>query len=156
MKNRLNRKQRRFCTLVSAAYSPSEAAARAGFDGKASDAADELLENKEVISLIRRLNAEELCRTGEAEAGLRRLAFGSCTDAIRLCFCERLPDDLDKYDLFNVAEFKHTEKGTEVKFFDRQKALDALGCIASNSAESAEPFYRALKDGARMLEMNDE
>ena len=59
---------------------------------------------------------------------LRELAFGSCTDAVRLAF--RAPDDdrgLEDLDLTGLSEFKRNANGTvEVKLVDRLEALQML------------------------------
>ena len=62
-------------------------------------------------------------------AGLKRLAFGSCRDAVTLAFAEELPpaEIIGKLDLFNVSEIKRDKGGgVEIKLFDRLKALEKL------------------------------
>ena len=82
-------------------------------------------------------------------AGLRRLAFGSCNDAVKLAFADELPpqEELDRLDLYNVAEIKRVRGGgVEVKVFDRIKALEKLGELERtvSEAENAEALIRAL------------
>lgn len=92
----------------------------------------------------------------EVRAGLRRIAFSSSADAIKLLFSENLDGvDVESLDLFNIAEIKRPKTGgLEIKFFDRIKALEKLGDI-SDSAEndSARPFYNALEKSAAALEV---
>lgn len=62
-------------------------------------------------------------------AGLKRLAFGSCSDAVYLVFADELPpaEVISRLDLFNVSEIKRVKGGgVEVKLFDRLKALEKL------------------------------
>lgn len=62
-------------------------------------------------------------------AGLRRLAFGNCSDAVYLVFADEMPpaETIKKLDLFNISEIKRVKGGgVEIKFFDRQKALEKL------------------------------
>lgn len=62
-------------------------------------------------------------------AGLNRLAFGNCSDAVYLVFADELPpaEVISKLDLFNVSEIKRVKGGgVEVKLFDRLKALEKL------------------------------
>ena len=62
-------------------------------------------------------------------AGLKRLAFGNCKDAVVLAFAEELPPShvIEKLDLFNVSEIRRIKGGgVEIKIFDRLKALEKL------------------------------
>lgn len=86
-----------------------------------------LISNRSVrkkISAIRAQSAEV-----PAAAGLRRIAFGRNNDAVRLVCSEQITDeDIDSADLYGVSEIKCSKGGvTEIKFFDRLKALEALG-----------------------------
>lgn len=61
--------------------------------------------------------------------GLRRIAFGSVADAVKLMLrSDELTDrQLKKLDLYNVSGVKRSSGGiTEIKFFDRIKALECL------------------------------
>jgi len=82
-------------------------------------------------------------------SGLRKLAFGRNNDAVYLVFAEDLPpaDIIRGLDLFNVSEMKRVKGGgVEVKFFDRQKALERMfeyvNC--SDSVKNAESLFAAL------------
>ncbi|MCM1114366.1 MAG: terminase small subunit [Clostridium sp.] len=81
--------------------------------------------------------------------GLRRLAFGEITDAVSLLFEseETIISTLPRLDLFNVSEIKRAKGGgMEIKFFDRLKALDKLGELASaGEKKGAASFYEALE-----------
>ena len=73
--------------------------------------------------------SELLSGNSEVTAGLKRLAFGSCKDAVVLAFTEELPppEVIEKLDLFNVSEIKRVKGGgVEIKLFDRLKALEKL------------------------------
>lgn len=86
------------------------------------------LENQKYKALISRFR-EVLSDGGSVISGLKRLAFGSCSDAVYLVFADELPppDVIDKLDLFNVSEIKRVKGGgVEVKLFDRLKALEKL------------------------------
>ena len=62
------------------------------------------------------------------KAGLERLAFGRINDAVELVFAEEVtPAKIRQADLYNVSEIKKIKGGgVEIKFFDRQKALERL------------------------------
>ncbi len=82
-------------------------------------------------------------------AGLQRLAFGSVNDAIGLVFSENPIDASSIYglDLFNVSEVKRVKGGgVEVKFFDRQKALEKMLDYANSndSSNTAKSLLDAL------------
>ena len=58
-----------------------------------------------------------------------RLAFGSVADAMKLMLCEESmsTEEIERLDLFNVSDIKRPKGGgLEIKFFDRQKALERL------------------------------
>lgn len=122
----------------------AEAAVKAGFDrDSALTEGVACLENQQCKELIAQLR-EVLSDSGSVISGLKRLAFGSCSDAVYLVFADELPPPavIDRLDLFNVSEIKRVKGGgVEVKLFDRQKALEKLfefenTCSDRGSAES--------------------
>ena len=84
------------------------------------------------------------CRK-RALLGYERLAFGSTADAFRLLMSSAQDaPDVGLLDLFNVAEIKKPKDGAmEIKFFDRLKALEQLGCAPGEDGTAA-AFYEAL------------
>mgnify|MGYP003292202735 FL=1 len=130
MSEKISEKRRyNFCCWYAVLGSAEEAALKAGFP-KASAFTDaaECLKDSECRKLI----AEMRCcfsDTSSVRAGLRRLAFGSCKDAVTLAFADELPppDVIGNLDLFNVSEIKRVKGGgVEIKLFDRLKALEKL------------------------------
>lgn len=84
-------------------------------------------------------------------AGLKRIAFSSSSDSVKLLFCSK--DDalsqLENLDLFHVAEIKiPRENAMEIKFFDRFKALEKLAQMANDSDNQAgkSNFFNALNE----------
>lgn len=70
-----------------------------------------------------------MAENNSVKAGLERLAFGNCNDAVVLAFADELPptDVISGLDLFNVSEIKRDKGGgVEIKFFDRLKAIEKL------------------------------
>ena len=119
-----------FCCNYVTLGNAEEAALKAGFPREnALTAGIELLKTKECQELIAQIR-DILSDSGNVVvSGLKRLAFGSCADAIHLVFAEELPpvDAVAKLDLFNVAEIKRVKGGgVEIKLFDRMKALEKL------------------------------
>lgn len=149
MKTNLKPKEKVFCRLIAQACAPAEAAVRAGYRLAPAKAADRLLGREEVRRTIEQYSAALFRRN--AVAGYERIAFGSVADAVRLCFADGVPDDLDALDLYMVSEIKRSKNGVEIKLFDRLKALDRLSELAAPEDDRAEPFYRALEEGARRL-----
>ena len=138
-----------FCRLVAEACAPAEAAVRAGYRLAPAKAADRLLAREDIRQAIAQAEEKAACR--RAAAGYGRIAYGSIADAVRLCFADEVPGDLDGMDLYAVSEIKRSKNGVEIKFHDRLKALDRLSELAAPDADRAEPFYRALELSAQRL-----
>lgn len=150
----LNERELLFCAYYSQTHSAREAAARAGYRLRPELHGIRLLERDDVRTEIERLE-KRLQTAQEIRDGYRRLAFGPVTDAIHLLFLEEAPapGQLEKMDLFPIAEIKRPRAGgIEIKFFDRLKALERLSQLEEQSAQNgALPFYEALEKGACAL-----
>lgn len=118
-----------FCCWYVLLGNAFEAAERAGFPKEtALTEAVKCLRSQECRKTIASLR-DILSDSGSVAAGLKRLAFGSCTDAVYLVFADELPPPsvIEGLDLFNVSEIKRVKGGgVEVKLFDRLKALEKL------------------------------
>lgn len=137
-KNDLKAKRNAFCCYYVMLGNVIEAAERAGFDRKNALAEGvKCLRSAECRRTIAGLR-EVLNDGSNVSAGLKRLAFGSCTDAVYLVFADELPppDMIEKLDLFNVSEIKRVKGGgVEVKLFDRLKALEKLFELESTCSD---------------------
>lgn len=154
MANTLSQKQLAFCRAYVRTRSPREAAAAAGFLLFPERVAEKLLAAKPVQAKIQELEQSLSVQRAELIAGYRRLAFGSVADAVRLLQQNEsdTPPDPDALDLFLVSEIKRPKGGAlEIKFFDRQKALDRLSELQESAADSALPFYKALERSAAAI-----
>lgn len=127
--NIAQQKRKAFCCNYVLLGNVAEAAVRAGFDAENAllegVACLESAQCKKLISQLR----DVLSDSGNVVSGLKRLAFGSCADAVYLVFADELPpaEVISRLDLFNVSEIKRVKGGgVEVKLFDRQKALEKL------------------------------
>ena len=150
MKERkLTKKELDFCRIYVRLRNPKESAIRAGFEILPEYRATSLLSKKEIRQKITELEKEVTADENLISAGLQRLAFGSCADAVKLILSanQDTSPDIDSLDLFNVAGIKFTcGKGMEIKFFDRLKALEKLSEISqSGKDEGALSFYEALE-----------
>ena len=157
MANTLSQKQLSFCRAFVRTRSPREAAVAAGFLLFPEKAAEKLLSAKPVQAKIQELEQSLSVQRAELIAGYRRLAFGSVADAVRLLqqTDQDAPPDPDTLDLFTVSEIKRPKGGgLEIKFFDRQKALDRLAELQETAEDCALPFYKALERSAAALGKN--
>lgn len=151
--NDLKSKRSAFCRYYTLLGNAEEAALKAGFDRK-----NALAESVKCLSSDNcRKNIASLRKSlsdsGNVTAALRRLAFGSCSDAVHLVFAEELPppDILDRLDLFNVSEMKRDKGGgIEIKFFDRLKAIEKLFELenAFSDRDKAADLLKALSSSA--------
>ena len=154
MRSALSAKQLSFCRHFVRTRNGREAAAAAGFALFPERAAQRLLADKRVRTQIEALEKDVAASRAELVAGYRRLAFGSVSDAVRLLLYEAgdEPLDLDRLDLFLVSDIKRPKGGgMEIKFFDRQKALERLEELQAGTSDGALPFYRALERSAALF-----
>lgn len=152
MNEKLMKKEESFCRYYALLGSGREAAQKAGFTVMPEYRALCLLSKKSIAERIKALKDENEPDEKLAAAGIRRLAFGSPSDAVKLmlaCAEGKVPD-IDALDLFAVSEIKYTQgKGMEIKFSDRLKALEKLAEVsAAGSASNAASFYEALERSA--------
>lgn len=109
------------------------------------------------MRLIARLKNRKKDESPDVISGYERLAFGCSADAIGILFEKDVTREmLQEMDLFNVSEFKKAANGAvEVRFFDRQKALDRLWECAAEKNEDAAGLYEAISRASRGLEDDD-
>ncbi len=137
-KKELKAKRYAFCCYYVMLGNVSEAAVKAGFGrGNALTEGVKCLKSAECRRIIAGLR-DILSDTNSVSAGLRRLAFGSCTDAVYLVFADELPpqDVIERLDLFNVSEIKRVKGGgVEVRLFDRIKAMEKLAELENSCSD---------------------
>lgn len=145
----LKHKRKIFCCNYVLLGNIREAAVQAGFD-KETALLDGIacLQSAECRKFISQLR-NTLSDSSGVIAGLKRLAFGSCTDAVYLIFADELPppEVISGLDLFNVSEIRRVKGGgVEVKLFDRQKAIEKLFEFENSSSDrcTAESLISAL------------
>ena len=103
-----------------------------------------LLSRRSVRNAVKQADLQVCFSEKTVISGLERLAFGRTNDAVSLVFEEELSTArIQQADLFNVSEIKKVKGGgVEMKFFDRQKAIEKL-------AEYSEKL--SSQDNARTL-----
>ena len=159
MKNKLTEKERLFCIYYAEDGDARGCAARAGYIVAPRRSAARLLAREEIRTEITRIEKEKKATAALVEKGLRRLAFGSVTDALKLMLSEEnlTAEEIEKLDLFNVSDIKRPKGGgLEIKFFDRLKALERLEKLGSREEDTQSSFVQALSEGAKLLSAEEE
>lgn len=139
-----------FCSYYLSRRNVREAASLAGLPGGEPEGY-RLLEKRRIQNRLAQPRPEPLLEL--AQAGLRRLAFGSNADGIRLALSppEEALDELEHWDLFGVSGVKRGKDGSlEVQFYNRFQALELL-CRLGQEQEQAKDglsFCRALENAA--------
>lgn len=144
-----------FCRLYASCRNGREAAFRAGYTVCPEINSKKLLSQERIVKEIGRIEKETQLFEQEVKAGLRRLAFSSSADAVKLLLAEDTENiQVESLDLFNVSEIKRPKNGgIEIKFFDRIKALEKLGELSEvTRADKSVPFYEALEKSASSLD----
>ena len=155
-KNAVSAQARLFCWHLACCGNPTEAARQADYENP-EEQAIKLLMRPEIRHECKRAATELKNLPSFALKGLERLAFGSSAGALHLLFCEEngKPENLNNLDLFCVSEIKRPKGGgLEIKFYDRQAALEAL--LAHGGAEESGVYslYNSLEKSARNSESN--
>ena len=147
----LTSKETEFCRIYASTKNSREAAARAGY-AFPEKAGLKLLSKESIVNEIERC-CESTKNFLDAADGLRRIAFGSITDAVKLLLQPESIEDLEGLVLYMVSEIKLPKSGgMEIKFFDRIKALEALATLSDNGEkEGAAPFINAIFKGAEAI-----
>jgi|GEM_PF-31557 len=155
MEKKLTSREKLFCYHYLMLGNAKEAATAAGFPIKNAHTHAAKLLLKQNVREFLNAQCDNLAKRKISliMSGLERLAFGGINDAVTLAFCDEISGDkIGELDLFNVAEIKRPKSGgIEIKFFDRQKALERLLEIQSEFSEnsSADSFFTALYNSAK-------
>lgn len=123
-----------------------------------------LLSRKTVRKAVEQADSEKLFSDKAVLSGLERLAFGRTNDAAALVFAEEVtPAKIQQADLYNVSEIKKIKGGgVEIKFFDRQKAMEKLAEYSerlnsqSNAKNLVETIYGSRTDEAIVSDVPSE
>lgn len=141
---------RLFCCNYARLGNIYEAALKSGFPPETalSDGID-IVNQTKYRRLIADLMQKSVPPENAVAIGLERLAFGRANDAALLVFSDDSPspEKLDSLDLFNVSEIKKVKGGgVEIKFFDRQKAMERIyeHAFEKNTSSAAANLIEAL------------
>lgn len=150
----LTQRETLFCRMYVSCRNGREAAFKAGYTVCPEITSKKLLSTDRIRKKIEEVENENSVTDEEIKAGLRRIAFSSSADAVKLLLSDGDGGlDIESLDLFNIAEIKKPKTGgLEIKFFDRIKALEKLGEFANSSlGDASAPFYSALEKSAAAL-----
>lgn len=120
---KLTKKEKKFCVGFINSGDIAEAQAYSGVcDGGALLCRENI---RDELKRLSRVYNESVAYT--ASAGLKKLAMGDISDAVRLLY-EDNPDTetLRDMDFFMISEIRRKENAVEIKFYDRIKALAQL------------------------------
>lgn len=131
-----------FCCWFARLGNVGEAAVQAGFPPEtALEEGLRILRRKKYQKLVGQLRSLFSAHVRDLVMnGLERLAFGEAGDGVRLALCEECPteEELRRMNLFNVSEIRKVKGGgVEVRFFDRQKAMERMMEYAGNADQRA-------------------
>ena len=129
-------REKEFCRLMAVYGDPIRAARMARYRDPET-VWSQLAARDDIVDEIRR-RCENIRSIYESTAltGLYRLAYGGVGDPLNLLYRDQISEeDLQTLDLRNVSEIKRSDKGIEIKFCDRVKAIDKLQELLSNSSE---------------------
>ena len=149
----LKSKEAEFCRLTAVLGDPAEAARRAGLKDP-EEVWPRLVARKDVCDEIRKtaVMLSKVFRDTAMCVVYRRL-MSENNDALRLVFSDELSEsEIAELNLSGVAEVKRNDKGIEVKFFDRIKALDMLSSPDSGGdGENGGGLIEAMRLSAMAL-----
>lgn len=149
-KNTLSEKEKQFCYYMAKGRGIKKAAALASFKSPLITGL-KLITNTNIKAQIDKLRkAKKLLP--EVSEGLRAIAFGDISDAVRLATTKEIDTlDIGALDLQMVSELKFSKNGgIEIKFYDRIKALEKLMEV-SETDSSGSDFFKALQESAKNL-----
>ncbi|MEG0614345.1 MAG: terminase small subunit [Oscillospiraceae bacterium] len=107
-----------------------------------------LLSEPEILRYIKK-SKRNAARKKAAENALMRMVFGRTNDVVALAFSEETPSakEIQKMDLFAIAELKIVKGGVEIKLADRIAAAKMLLEMETEKSktDTSKDFFEALK-----------
>ena len=158
-KKGLKHREKLFCLYFVNTQSVELSAKKAGYKKNPFVAGQQLLLRDDIVAQIKDLvSKQKEVYSVIAECGYLRLAFSSVCDAVSLLYMDN-PDKktLENMDLYLVSEIRKPRDGaTEIKFFDRIKALEKLSQQKSGDESMGLGLMDALALGAQNLSDGDD
>lgn len=155
-------RERLFCQYYAVFLDAVQAAKQAGFQDPQAEGPLLLARPDIQLTLAQLQDQYSFLLKNQAMEGYRRLAFSSAKDAVRLLKTPLGPEDGAGLDLFSVSEIRTSPSGVQIKFADRQKALDRLCELAREMQDPAPPdetledrLQQAITRGAEAIAEKD-
>lgn len=147
-KNTLSEKEKQFCYYMANGRGIKKSAALSGYSSPLIWGL-RLAADPKIKKHIEELSGS-IKQSLEVSDGLRTIAFGDISDAVRLATAKDVGElDIDALDLQMVSELKFSKNGgIEIKFFDRIKALEKLNEV-SDASDQGNDFLEALKNSVQ-------
>lgn len=142
-----------FAQAMALCCDPEQAALMSGSDVEnAARDGIALLYDSSVSRQLGRYLREKRKLYGVIRAGLEKIAFNRCNDAVELAFADPgslTRDVIRKMDLSCLTAIKRDKDGgVDIKLIDRQKALESLMQLCEGEEDrNAESFLKALCGG---------
>lgn len=147
----LDNRQKSFARAFSHCFDAKTAAILIGIPpDEALSEGQRLISQPAVRRRIEKHCLEKLRLYDSVRAGLEKIAFGRCNDAVLLAFTQKealSPSLTDGLDLSLISAIKRDKDGgVDIKLYDRLKALEALIRLdeAGSSESAAQSFLSAL------------
>lgn len=135
-----------------------ESAIRCGYKKQQAEITGiKLLSRKEIRNEIEEIRKQLVLSDPQelAKLGLWKIAFGDVRNTVESVINSRKDDrelNLENADLFCVSEIKLGKNDvTEIKLFDKIKALEALAALTKNNEDKDvdKSFFEALENGSK-------
>ena len=154
-KKTLNDKEKQFCYYIANGQSIKKSAALSGFKSPLITGL-KLFGNPKIKEQIDNFKGSKK-QLPEVSEGLRAIAFGDISDAVRLATTKDIETlDIGALDLQMVSEIKFAKSGgIEIKFYDRIKALEKLMEVSETDSGNSD-FFKALQESAESIVALDE
>ncbi len=140
----MREKRRKFADILSLSGDPVLAARLTGL--QPCECGD-ILDKKAIRRKVNRYLQNRREMYGTVRSGLERIAFNRCNDAVKLAFSGKEGAEIEDLDLSCISAIKRDKDGgVDMKFFDRQRALETLMQLdeAESSCSGAEEFLAAV------------
>lgn len=151
---KLTPRQKAFCVYYADSADMTQAAIDAGYKKNPYQKARTLLSRSDIADeIVRVISNRKKIMSHMALVGYEKLALGSIADSVSLLYMESVTkDELRNLDMSCVSEIKKLKDGAmEIKFFDRNKALEKLMSLEDTSQSNTGGLVQALMTGAKNL-----
>ena len=155
---KLNKRVKAFCVYYANSNDMVQSAINAGYKKSPYEKALVLCSRSDVADEIARIiSNRKKIMSNMTFVQYEKLAFGSIADAVSLLYMDSpSKEELKNMDMSCVSEIKKLKDGAmEIKFFDRNKALEKLCGVCENEESRTSGLVDALRLGAQNLSCDE-